>query len=50
MHFSVNFKFNDKIFGKGVIHGATDTPAKYFIIKSEIGREQASAVYHNFYL
>jgi len=46
MLFSANFKLNDEIFGRSVSHGATDTPAKYFIIRFEIGREQASADSH----
>jgi len=50
MPFSANLKFNDEIFGRSVIHGVTDTSAKYFTIKSEIGREQASAIYHYIYL
>jgi hypothetical protein len=33
MHFSDNFRLNDEIFGRSVSHGATDTPAKYFIIR-----------------
>jgi len=37
--FSANSKPNDEIFGRSVSCPMTDTPAEYFIIKSEIVRE-----------
>ena len=38
--FSANFRLNEEIFGGSVSRPMTDTPAKYFIIKSKIDRER----------
>jgi len=46
MLFSVNFTLNDEIFGRSVRYGATATPAKSFVIKFEIYREQLSAIFY----